>query len=109
LGPAWVKPTTRRTARGAVAWRAADGPKPDGRYLAPRDAEAALRTILENAPRIAIAPPKSESKTFGECCDAYLRYIEHERKRKPSTIADYRNVVCANLIPRFGRDRLAAR
>jgi hypothetical protein len=109
LGPAWVRPTTRRTPRGAVVWRAADGPKPDERYLTPRDAEAALRTILEDAPRIVIAPPKGENMSFGECCDAYLRYIEQDRKREASTVADYRNVVRANLISHFGRDRALQR
>jgi hypothetical protein len=40
LGPAHVKDSGRRTPRGAVMWRAADGPKPDRTYLSPADARS---------------------------------------------------------------------
>jgi hypothetical protein len=33
LGPAWVKDSGKRTARGAIVWRAANGSKPDPSYL----------------------------------------------------------------------------
>ena len=39
LGPAWVQSSGKRTARGAIVWHAADGPKPDPSYLTPREAQ----------------------------------------------------------------------
>src|SRR5262249_44088806 len=33
LGPAWVRASSKKTARGAVVWRAAHGSKPDDTYL----------------------------------------------------------------------------
>lgn len=41
LGSAWVKDSGRRTARGAVVWRAKDGTAPDG-ALTPKAAQDAL-------------------------------------------------------------------
>ncbi len=45
LGPAWVKDSGRRTARGAVRWSARDGSKPEG-YLTPADADGLLQDLL---------------------------------------------------------------
>ena len=54
LGPAHVKDSRRRTPRGAVIWRAGDGPKPDLSYLTPQEAAAAaLRELLAAAPKRA--------------------------------------------------------
>ncbi len=44
--------------------------------------------------------------TFGEECAEWLRYVEHERKRKRSTLGDYRSSVRAGLLPGFGADTL---
>jgi integrase len=38
LGPAWVKDSGKRTPRGAIVWRAANGPKPDPSHLTPAEA-----------------------------------------------------------------------
>src|SRR3954465_3932603 len=48
LGGAHVRESGRRTPRGAVVWRAAHGPCPSG-FLTPKDAEAALCDILDQA------------------------------------------------------------
>jgi hypothetical protein len=55
LGPAWTRPTGRRTPRGAVVWKAAAGPKPTPEHLTPADADARIREILVTAGRLA--PP----------------------------------------------------
>ena len=104
LGPAWAKPHGK-TAKGAVKWRAADGPKPEG-HLTPRDAEAALAQLLGEAP--PDPTPASARHTFGEACSEWLRYVEHDRARRPSTVGDYRNTVQRYLIPAFGADRPVA-
>ena len=82
-----VKPHGR-TARGAIKWRAADGPRPAG-HLAPKEAEAELRSILATAPR----EPRvgRVQHTFAEACEEWLRYVEHDRERRSSTVRDYRN------------------
>ena len=76
LGPAHVKDSGRRTARGAKVWRAGDGPKPDASYLTPKEAADRLAELLAAAPR-EISP--GMQVTFGDACADWLRYIEHER------------------------------
>lgn len=104
LGPAHVKDSGRRTARGAVIWRSADGPKPDASHLTPDDAQDRLRAILAAAPRRRRSAPVESRMTFGEACAEWLRHVEHDKKRKPSTVRDYRNHVRADLLPAFGAE-----
>lgn len=45
-------------------------------------------------------PPVARvEQTFGEACEEWLRYVEHDRDRRPSTVGDYRY-----LLPHFGAD-----
>ena len=109
LGPAHVRDSGRKTSRGATIWRAGHGPKPTPDHLTPEEAAAALRTILEGAPRervieIADLDGADATATFGDAVDAWLEYVEHEKQRKPSTLRDYRNVARHDLLPRFGAD-----
>ncbi|HEY7620023.1 MAG TPA: phage integrase SAM-like domain-containing protein, partial [Solirubrobacteraceae bacterium] len=108
LGLAHVKDSGRRTPRGAVVWRAADGPKPDPTYLSPAEARDELAKLLAAAPREPTAPrrKREEDHTFGEACAAWLDYVEHEKARRPSTVRDYRNAVRCYLLPEFGADTL---
>jgi integrase len=101
LGPAHVKASGRRTARGAVVWRAGDGPKPGPAFLTPREAEDRLAEILSVAPRTREVVVE---RSFGEACDEWLRYVEHERQRSASTLRDYRNTVRCYLLPGLGAD-----
>jgi hypothetical protein len=41
----------------------------------------------------------SDALTFGAACEEWLRYVEQDRRRAPSTLADYRNTVRAYLRP----------
>jgi integrase len=110
LGYAHVTDSGRRTARGAVIWRAGSGPCPPG-HLTPKMAEALLDELLADAraseavePAPAVAPVDDNIPTFGDAITAWLEYLEIEKRRKKSTVQDARNVANANLIPRFGRD-----
>jgi len=40
--------------------------------------------------------------TFADAATEWLRYVVHDRKRRPSTLADYRGVVNHALVPEFG-------
>ena len=40
--------------------------------------------------------------TFEAAGAEWLRHLEHDKKRKPSTVRDYRNHVHADLLPAFG-------
>ena len=40
--------------------------------------------------------------TFADACDEFLRYIEEDRERKPSTVAGYRSIIGSMLKPAFG-------
>src|SRR4051812_42752522 len=111
LGPAHVTDSGRRTARGAVIWRAGAGVCPHG-HLTPKTAEALLQEILDDARATdAIKPAPTSAPavvddipTFGDAGDAYLESLEVEKRRKKSTIQDARNVATGVLMARFGRD-----
>jgi integrase len=108
LGPAHVRDSGRRTRRGAVVWRAGNGPKPDPTYLTPAEAQAALEQLLTTAVREPTDPrrKRAQDHRFGEACDAWLPYVAHEKDRRPSTIGDYRNTVRRYLLPEFRADTL---
>ena len=40
--------------------------------------------------------------TFADAATEYLRYVEHDRGRKPSTVRGYRSAIEAHLLPAFG-------
>src|ERR671914_1233910 len=44
------------------------------------------------------------SVAFGAAAREWLRYIEVDRKRRVSTVREYRQVVHGHLIPEFGED-----
>ena len=85
LGPAW----------------SGQGRPPDG-YLTRRTAEHALQAILTDARRGELPGAVTTGATFADAAAEWLRYVEHDRKRRPSTLEDYRHVVRHNLLPEFG-------
>ncbi|MCW2958487.1 MAG: site-specific integrase, partial [Solirubrobacterales bacterium] len=90
LGEAWVRDNGRRTARGAVIWRAADGPCPDG-HLTPKAARAALDELLARERGMPQTSARHHARTVGDAVDAWLVHREFERRLKPSTLISYRN------------------
>ena len=85
LGPAW-------TERG----------RPAAGYFTKRTAEDWLRETLDEARRGTLPGLVKTDVTFAEAADEWLRYIEHDRGRKPSTIAGYRALLRSQLLPTFG-------
>jgi hypothetical protein len=49
-------------------------------------------------------PGDSAGKTFGDAVAEWLRYVEHEKGRRSSTLRDYRNTAESTLEPEFGKD-----
>jgi integrase len=88
LGPAW-----------------AERSRPPAGYFTKRTAEAALQALLTDARRGVLPDPgRTEGRTFGEACDEWLRWVEHDQQRARSTLRDYRNVVNGSLLPAFGKE-----
>ena len=85
LGPAW-------TERG----------RPPAGYFTKRQAEAWLREILDEARRGTLSGMVRTGATFADAAAEWLRYVEHDRGRKPSTVDGYRSIVRSELLPRFG-------
>src|SRR5215208_696834 len=73
LGSAW-------TGRG----------RPPAGYLTKRTAEAALSEILAAAREGSLPGQHRSGVTFADACEDFLRWVEHDRRRKRSTLNDYR-------------------
>jgi integrase len=85
LGPAW-------TERG----------RPPAGYFTKRLAEDWLRSVLDQARRRTLPGMVRTGATFSDAAAEYLRYVEHDRGRKPSTLQGYRSAINAHLLPAFG-------
>ena len=91
LGPAWT-----------------DGGRPAAGYFTKRQAEDALRELLHEARRGTLPGMTRSGATFADAAAEYLRYCEHDRGCKPSTLRDYRSNLEAHLLPAFGAQPLEA-
>ncbi len=89
IGPAW-------TERG----------RPPAGYFTKRTAEAWLRDVLDQARRGTLPGLVRTGATFADAAAEYLRYAEHDRGCKPSTLRDYRSTIAAHLLPAFGSMRV---
>jgi integrase len=89
LGPAW-------TGRG----------RPPTGYFTTRTAEDWLRDTLDAARRGTLPGLVRTDATFAEAAAEWLRYAEHDRACKPSTLRDYRSVLNARILPAFGEIKL---
>ena len=85
LGPAWI----------------VGGPPPDG-YFTKKTAEAELAAILTDARRGALPGLPAVGATVRDATEEWLRHGKCERGIKASTASEYRNVVEAHIVPRFG-------
>ncbi|HEY3434826.1 MAG TPA: tyrosine-type recombinase/integrase, partial [Solirubrobacterales bacterium] len=85
IGPAW-------TERG----------RPPAGYYTKRGAEDWLRKVLNEAREGTLPGIVKTDVNFAEAADEWLRYIEHDRGRKPSTVAGYRALLRSQILPTFG-------
>ena len=84
LGPAW-------TDRG----------RPPAGYFTKRLAEDWLRDTLAEARRGTLPGLVRTGATFADAAAEWLRYVEHDRAVKPSTLVEYRSAV-KQLVAEFG-------
>lgn len=79
------------------------GGRPADGHLTRKAAQERLDDILAEArrtiPRTAAA---ARGVTFADAANEWLRYVEHDRKRRATTMRDYRHVVDKALVPVFG-------
>jgi integrase len=76
--------------------------------LTRKQAEMALRRLMTE---VRVVVPEKQM-TYREAGDRYLHHLEHVKRRKPSTLQDYRIIHNKHLVPHFGArpvDRIAAR
>jgi hypothetical protein len=85
IGPAW-------TERG----------RPAAGYLTKRTAETWPDELLHEARRGTLPGMVQTGATFADAAAEYLRYAEHDRGCKPSTLQGYRSAIGAHLLPAFG-------
>jgi integrase len=94
LGPKQIQ------KRLGPAWQDSGGPPPG--YFTKKTAEAALAAILTDARRGTVPHSPPSGATVREAAEEWLRHSEWERGVKASTLSEYRSVVDAHIVPRFG-------
>jgi integrase len=104
-GPAWYAkyrlPDGRQVQKKlGPAW--SDRGRPPAGYFTKRQAEAWLRDVLDEARRGTLPGMVRSGATFADAAAEWLRYVEEDRERKPSTVRDYRSVLDSRLLPVFG-------
>ncbi|MCL2769100.1 MAG: site-specific integrase [Solirubrobacterales bacterium] len=110
-GPVWYAkyrlPDGRQVQKKiGPAW--ADRGRPREGYFTKRTAEVWLQDVLAQARRGTLPGARSASVTFAEAAEEWMRFIEQDRGRKPSTLKDYRNVLRSRLLPAFGERPIEA-
>jgi integrase len=98
-------PTGRQVQR-RLGPAAPDRGRPAAGYFTKRLAEDWLRHTLEEVRRGALPGMVATGATFADAAAEFLRYAEHDRGGKPSTLRDYRSRINAHLLPGFGKRRL---
>jgi integrase len=66
--------------------------------LTRKQAEMALRRLMTE---VRVVVPE-ERMTLEEAGNRYLHHLEHVKRRKPSTLQDYRIILGRHLVPHFG-------
>jgi integrase len=104
-GRAWYAkyrlPDGRQVQRRiGLAWE--ERGRPPAGYFTKRLAEDWLEDTLAEARRGTLAGMVRTGAKFVDAAAEFLRYAEHDRELKPSTLRGYRSIVDAYLLPAFG-------
>jgi integrase len=86
------------------AWR--ERGRPAAGFFTKRTAEAWLSDVLAEARRGELPGMVRTGATFTDAAAEYMRWLQHDRMRKPSTLRDYQSILRAHLLPAFGQQRL---
>jgi len=90
LGPAHVRDSGRRSARGAIIWRAGDGPRPTPEHLTPKDAQEQLDAILrELAGDIEQREEASQLHTLFDATQGWVAERHRDKDLKRATLTGY--------------------
>jgi integrase len=89
IGPAWAE-------RG----------RPGAGFYTRRTAQAWLDRTLAEAQRGELPGMMRTGATFADAVAEYMRWLEQDRARKPSTLRGYESIMRAHLLPAFGERRL---
>src|SRR6202035_508675 len=89
IGPAWAE-------RG----------RPGAGFYTRRTAQAWLDQTLAEAQRGELPGMMRTGATFADAVAEYMRWLEQDRARKPSTLRGYESIMRAHLLPAFGHRRL---
>jgi integrase len=89
IGPAW-------TTRG----------RPGEGFYTRRTAKAWLDEVLAEARRGELPGMVRTGATFADAVAEYMRWLEQDRARKPTTLRGYESIIRAHLLPAFGERRL---
>jgi Phage integrase, N-terminal SAM-like domain len=77
----------------------------DPRSATPRSAPRKAGCAAFSTKRAGTLPGLVKTgATFSEAADEWLRYVDHDRDCKPSTIVGYKAILRAQLLPAFGDD-----
>src|SRR4051794_4672145 len=82
--------------------------RPAEGYLTKRGAQSLLDEILADGRRgrpVGMTQ-RAARLTLRAAAEEYLDYLTHDRRRRPSTIRDYRNAIERVLMPAFGEETL---
>src|SRR5947208_818415 len=104
-GPVWYAkyrlPDGRQVQKKiGAAWTSRG--RPATGYFTKRLAEDWLRALLDEARRGTLPGVVQTGVSFADAAAEWLRYIEQDRGRKPSTLEGYQAIVRAQLLPAFG-------
>jgi integrase len=97
---------TGRQVKKRLGSAAPERARPAAGQFNRRLAEDWLRDTLDSARRRTLPGMVSTGATFADAAAEFLRYVEHDRGCKPSTLRDYRSRINARLLPEFGDRRL---
>jgi len=79
--------------------------RPPVGYLTRPQAEARLQAMLDGRDEsVPVEASPEPAPTFAAAGREWLEYVEHDRKRRRSTVHDYRRELERVLIPEFGED-----